>query len=112
MGMEVQEAVDAFYFKHGPCCAGCDLWRHLSSSVGECTESAPMSGAERMGLLGITNCSMAIGAGHALTRRDHHCGQFRDEFDWPSLPLSYVKRVGGPIRTHPLSTTDDAQGAE
>jgi hypothetical protein len=112
MGMEVQEAVDAFYFETGPCCAGCDRWQHFNTLFGECTESAPMSGTERAAMLGIRSASVVFPAGHALTRRDHHCGQFRDGFDWSSLPLAYVKRVGAPVATRPLSTTDGAQGAE
>lgn len=77
-----QEAVDAFYQQHGPCCAGCDWWRYYNSTVGECIKSAPVSGAERTAMLGIQSLSMQIGAGHALTTRDHFCGDFVDSHDW------------------------------
>ena len=47
-------------------------------------------------MLGMTRISTAIPAGHALTRRDYHCGNFRDEFDWSSMPLTYRARIGAP----------------
>lgn len=79
---KLQAFVDAFYHTHGKCCAGCDWWRYINSSVGECTRSAPVSGGERVGMLGMTGCSLKLGAGHVLTRRDHVCGDFKDEYDW------------------------------
>ena len=42
----------------------------------------------------MTSCSLTLGAGHVLTPRDHHCGEFKDEFDWPSLPAHYLRSVG------------------
>lgn len=92
-----QEILDRFYWSHGPCCAGCAWWRHISALAGECTKSAPVSGAERMSMLGIESCSAHIAAGHIITERGHVCGEFTDEFDWPSLPLPYRKRVGATI---------------
>lgn len=47
-------------------------------------------------MMGITKCSLASGAGHVITVRDHHCGDFKDDFDWSSLPLAYQRRVGVP----------------
>ena len=89
-----QEKVDTFYFRHGKCCAGCDWWHSLSSLVGECAMSKIVSGPERGDMLGITRSSLRLLAGHAVTPRDYVCGQFKDEFDWTSLPLPYRKRVG------------------
>jgi hypothetical protein len=89
-----QEHLDRFYFRRGPCCAGCDWWRSLSSLVGECTNSKIIGGAERWDMIGIESCSLRLKAGHAITQRDHVCGNFKDEFDWASLPLPYRKRVG------------------
>lgn len=74
-----QQLVDAFYAGHGPCCAGCDHWRWFNSVAGECHLAPPVAGADRVAMLGITGASMQIGAGHIMTRRDHLCGQFRDE---------------------------------
>lgn len=91
-----QEYLDSFYFQHGPCCAGCDFWRSINSQTGECNRSAPVSAQERAAMLNIQNCSLDIGAGHVLTQRAHHCGDFKDDFDWSSLPLAYRKRVGDP----------------
>ena len=79
-GLTVQ---DEFYIKHGPCCAGCDWWRFFNSSVGECTKSAPVSGPERIAMLGMDGCSLAPESGHILTRREHMCGDFKDTLDWP-----------------------------
>ena len=92
-----QEILDAFYFRAGPCCAGCDWWRSLSSLVGECHRSAMVSGEDRMLALGISSSSLAFGAGHAVTERAHHCGEFKDEFNWQDLPLPYRKRIGAPL---------------
>jgi hypothetical protein len=89
-----QENVDRFYFQHGPCCAGCDWWRSLSSLVGSCTKAAIVSGAERADALGIDKCSLRIPSGHPVTASDYVCGEFKDEFDWSSLPLPYRKKIG------------------
>ena len=94
MADATQKSIDRFYWLHGPCCAGCDWWRHISSLIGDCTRSAPVSGAERVAMLGIERSSLPIGAGHVVTRRDHVCGDFRDEFDWTTLPLTYRKQIG------------------
>lgn len=91
-----QEWLDAFYFKNGPSCAGCDWWRSISSHVGECHRSAPVKGDLKYAMLGMEGCSMKLPAGHILTKHDHHCGDFKDEFDWSSLPIGYRKRVGAP----------------
>ncbi|MGX7706365.1 hypothetical protein [Methylobacterium sp. Gmos1] len=89
-----QEILDTFYHQQGPCCAGCDWWHSISTLVGECHRSAMVSGHDRMIALGIDYSSLAFGAGHVVTKREHVCGDFKDEFDWTSLPLPYRKRVG------------------
>jgi hypothetical protein len=96
MSGDVQEEVDRFYLNAGmvPCCAGCDRWRFLNALVGECRKSAPMSGNQRMAMLGIVGSSLRVGAGHAFTLRDHSCGDFADTFDWGSLPAAYAARIG------------------
>ena len=73
-----QVFVDRFYREHGPCCAGCDHWRHFNSVAGECIRSAPVSGDDRMAMLGIMDSSASPGAGHVMTHRDHLCGEFID----------------------------------
>lgn len=90
-----QEAVDRFYWSHGaPCCAGCDWWRHFNSAVGECLRSPPVGEAERWAMIGVTGHALPTGAGHVVTMRDHQCGEFRDDFDWATLPPAYQRRVG------------------
>ncbi len=95
-----QELIDAFYWQNGPCCAGCDWWRSLNSQAGECLKSAPVSGEQRWAMLGMHGPSIAIEAGHVVTTRDHHCGDFKDEFDWMSLPVAYRTRIGAQPRTN------------
>jgi hypothetical protein len=92
--MDVQEYVDAYYMKHGPCCAGCDHWEHISSTVGLCRKAAPVSQQDRYGPLRIESCSLWIGSGHPLTPRDYHCGEFTDTFDWSTLPPNYRRKIG------------------
>jgi len=92
--MTTQEYIDKFYWQNGPCCAGCDYWRHINSLVGDCSNSAPVSGRERTDVLGIEQTTMRLPAGHIMTERDHHCGDFKDDFDWTTLPLPYRMRVG------------------
>lgn len=91
-----QEVIDTFFWKTGRCCAGCDWWHHFNSVAGECTRSAPVSGTDRFAMLGLTGISANVGAGQIMTRRDHVCGEFRDSFDWSSLPIDYLKRIGAP----------------
>ncbi len=73
-----QAMVDAFYKQYGPCCAGCDWWRWYNVMAGECIRTAPVSGAERFAMLGITGSSLPLEAGHIMTPREHVCGEFRD----------------------------------
>lgn len=91
-----QEMLDEFYHQNGPCCAGCDWWHSFNSRAGECHRTVMIPGADRGAPLGVTGSSLAIGAGHVMTRREHVCGEFKDKFDWSSLPLAYRKRVGDP----------------
>lgn len=93
--MSAQEAADRFYWSHNaPCCAGCDWWQHFNSHVGECRRTAPVPEGERWAMIGVTGTSLATGAGHVATVRDHSCGEFRDSFDWSTLPPTYQRRVG------------------
>jgi len=75
---EKQDLIDDFYAKHGPCCAGCDWWHWYSLVAGECTRTAPVPGAARISMLGLSNSSLAIESGHIMTLRDHVCGEFKD----------------------------------
>jgi len=93
----IQEGSDRFYWKNGPCCAGCDWWQAISPGAGDCTKAAPVSGDQRAVMLGIESCSLPIGAGHPITKRSHHCGDFKDDFKWTDLPLVYRRRVGCPV---------------
>ena len=95
------EILDRFYTQNGPCCAGCDWWSHYNSLAGECRKSAPVPGVQRVAMLGAYGSSLSLEAGHIMTLRDHHCGDFKDEFDWATLPASYLRRIG---RQHKATT--------
>lgn len=96
---DLQKRMDTFYFEHGPCCAGCDWWRYLNSQAGECLNSKIVGGHERAAMLGIQSASLNPGAGHAFTKREHHCGNFKDTFDWSTLTPRYLREVGAPAHT-------------
>ncbi len=87
---------DEFYAKNGACCSGCDWWKPSTSQYGDCTKSAPeVSGYDRMRSIGITWSSYQFQAGHMITKFDHRCGDFKDDFDWASLGVPYLKRIKG-----------------
>lgn len=90
----IQFYSDRFYMQHGACCAGCDWWDAANPVAGQCTRTAPVAGMHRVQMLGITGMSLDPGAGHIMTPRDHSCGEFKDEFDWLSLPPDYLRRIG------------------
>ena len=49
-------------------------------------------------MLGNHGSSLPLSAGHVLTPREHHCGDFKDNFDWGTLPPHYLCRIGGAPR--------------
>lgn len=79
---DVQSFVDAYYHKHGPCCAGCDHWRFINSVAGECLQSKIVGFEERGAMLGVSGFSKKGGAGHAITPRNHVCANFTDTHEW------------------------------
>ena len=85
MPKDTQVILDEFYHSNGPCCAGCDWWAWHNSRVGECTRTAPVSICERLSMIGIESCSAKPESGHILTNLDHHCGEFKDTYDWPEV---------------------------
>jgi hypothetical protein len=95
--MDAQQAVDTFYWANGDCCAGCDWWRHVNSTFGECRRSAPVAGETRYAMIGMSNLSASAEPGHVFTPRGHRCGGFKDEFDWRSLSLSYLAKIGAKL---------------
>lgn len=86
--------LDTFYTQHGPCCAGCDWWGSINSVIGECTRSAPVSGHQRWSMMSVFAPAYTPAAGHIVTPRQHFCGEFKDGFDWSTLPLVYLRRIG------------------
>lgn len=106
-----QETADKFYVTHGPCCAGCDWWHSASSVIGECHRSAPVSAEQRHRMVAPMWNTINFGKsepGHLLTRREHRCGDFKDEFDWSTLPAYYLRRIG---KTVGITARDSGKGA-
>lgn len=91
---EYQEICDRTYWKLGACCAGCDHWDSYAGNIGECTAAPPVSGVEVMASLGIISSTYTPAPGHPYTRADHKCGGFKDDFDWSTLPLHYLAKIG------------------
>ena len=89
-----QEQCDRLYWQTGPCCAGCDHWRSEMGSLGHCTAAGIVSGDQVMASLGVSFCSYTPPPGFPLTRAEFHCGKFKDEFDWNSLPAEYLAKIG------------------
>lgn len=89
-----QEMCDKFYWKHGRCCAGCDHWASDAGHIGECLSAPPVSGEQVLRSLGIDWCTLLPPPGQPHTKRDHVCGAFKDDFDWPSLGAEYLARIG------------------
>lgn len=89
-----QKRCDTFFWKHGPCCAGCDHWASDQGDIGECTSAPPVSGEQVVKSLGIEWCSHTPPPGQPFTRRDHRCGAFQDTFDWSTLDREYLNEIG------------------
>ena len=94
---DLQVEHDSFYWKHGKCCAGCDHWKTYGIAIGECTMSKIISAKERLEMIGLNNCTLPFEAGHAITKREYVCGLFKDDFDWSTLPVFYLKRIGAKL---------------
>lgn len=97
MAASFQEYLDRFYWKYGPCCAGCDHWRAFNAFVGECSELAlsnvSLCNRSSMVMRGATRSAISS----AATSRAHVCGAFADHFPWEAIPLSYLERIEAKI---------------
>ena len=90
-----QEKMDAYYWKHGPSCAGCDHWSSEQGLVGYCLNSKIMSGVDVAASMGIISSSAQhMPPSYATTKHDYKCGNFKDEFDWTTLSTEYLKKIG------------------
>lgn len=89
-----QKRCDAFFWKKGRCCAGCDHWSSDAADIGECMSAPPVSGAEVLRSLGISWSSYTTTPGQPFTSRDHVCGAFQDTFDWTTLEADYLASIG------------------
>lgn len=98
-----QEAADAFYWRTGKCCAGCDHWEIIAFSgtyggAGECTRNPLVPFDQRFRMAGFSTPTIRKAEhrkpGHPMTPPDHRCGEFADTFDWSSLDPVYLRRIG------------------
>lgn len=89
-----QEMCDKYYWAHGRCCAGCDHWASDAGWIGVCTSAPPVSGLDVLRSLGIEWSTYTPPPGQPFTEKSHVCGAFKDDFDWSTLELEYLKRIG------------------
>ena len=92
-----QKEMDKLYWKNGPCCAGCDHWMSDKAGLGICGDSKIMSGADVLRSMGITFCSYTPPPGQVHTKAEHHCGRFKDDFDWSTLDPEYLEEIGAKL---------------
>lgn len=92
-----QRRCDTFFWKNGPCCAGCDHWSSERADIGECTHARIVPGVDVLRSMGITWSSYTPPPGHPYTNHDYVCGAFRDTFDWSTLDPDYLKQIGARI---------------
>lgn len=89
-----QKRCDMFFWRNGPCCAGCDHWVSEAGDIGECAFAPPVSGTQVLKSLGIDWSSHTPPPGQPFTKRDHRCGAFQDTFDWSTLDGEYLREIG------------------
>lgn len=89
-----QEQCDRDYWRYGPRCSGCDHWQSAMGNSGHCTAAGIVSGEQVLKSAGIVSCSYTPAPGFPITNADFYCGLFRDDFDWSSLDLDYLERIG------------------
>ena len=91
---QYQETCDRLYWSRGQCCAGCDHWESGGALLGRCSAAGIMSGADVLRSMGVTFSSYMPEPGFPYTRAEHACGLFRDDFDWSTLDVDYLRRIG------------------
>lgn len=110
-----QETCDRQYWAKGQCCAGCDHWSSDMGLSGTCAAAGIVSGADVLRSIGVVSSSYMPPPGLPYTEADFHCGKFRDEFDWSTLPVDYLERIGamrdGALRAKPSARALEGGGA-
>lgn len=72
----------------------CDHWGSSGALTGRCSAAGIMSGADVLQSMGVTFSSYMPEPGFPYTRAEHACGLFRDDFDWSTLDVGYLRRIG------------------
>lgn len=88
-----QKECDSLYWKIGKCCAGCDHWASEGGWSGECDANGIMSGRDVAKSIGMLASSYIPDPGFPYTRADHVCGLFKDDFDWSTLDVGYLREI-------------------
>lgn len=90
-----QEHCDTLYWSKGQCCAGCDFWNSDMGNSGECHHAGLVSGDQVLASMGAQFHTLHNPRpGYPLTKADQWCANFKDDFDWASLPSDYLERIG------------------
>lgn len=89
-----QARCDSRYWTYGQRCSGCDYWASSEGDFGACQHAGIVSGQDVMMSLGLSFCSAPIQPGYPLTNDGHWCANFKDDFDWSSLPKEYLAEIG------------------
>lgn len=90
-----QEICDTQYWSNGPCCAGCDHWDSYAGLTGECQYAGIIPGDQVLASMGIQWSTLHNPSpGYPFTKARHCCSNFKDEFDWSTLPDDYLVKVG------------------
>lgn len=89
-----QEQCDRLYWARGQCCAGCDHWSSSGGYSGRCAAAGIVSGADVLRSMGVEFSSYMPAPGFPFSEAHFHCGCFKDDFDWSTLPDDYLDSIG------------------
>ena len=100
-----QKQCDTDYWRYGQCCAGCDHWESDCGKTGRCSAAGIVSGQQVLKSMGVSFSTYIPAPGFPCTGALHHCGLFKDDFDWSTLPHDYLLSIGairnGKLRDKP-----------
>lgn len=101
-----QKRCDSDYWKYGQRCSGCDFWASSEGYTGECQHAGIVSGQDVLRSMGITFSTLLPPPGYPYREASHWCANFKDDFDWSTLPSEYLHEIGamkdGELREKPI----------
>jgi len=90
-----QARCDADYWRFGKRCSGCDYWVSEQGYLGQCQQAGKLSGLDVLKSCGFEHYTGPIPApDYPFTRAWGACVNFKDDFDWSSLPQEYLVEIG------------------